>query len=195
MLRPPIVISTEARSETTSGAEKSLTLYACFCNVHLPVFYTLTLLSPCKILRLRASLLARYSAQDDRGHRVYAACVKRSLPAACRRCLIPRTASCRGHVPRTRVITLYNLIPWPARVINNITMPRSGRRLRRAAFYYLKQIARARHPTLCWVMRIGAFAFAEHITLFLSLAQNRGFCAIGAAATERGCRPRFTWLA
>ena len=38
------VISTEARSETTSGAEKSLTLYACFCNVHLPVFYTLTLL-------------------------------------------------------------------------------------------------------------------------------------------------------
>ena len=26
-------------------------------------------------------------------------------------------------------------------------------------------------------MRIGAFAFAEHMKLFLSLAQNRGFCA------------------
>ena len=26
-------------------------------------------------------------------------------------------------------------------------------------------------------MRIGAFAFAKHIKLFLSLAQNRGFCA------------------
>ena len=36
--------------------------------------------------------------------------------------------------------------------VNNITMPRSGRRLRRATFYYLKQIARARHTTLCWVV-------------------------------------------
>ena len=29
----------------------------------------------------------------------------------------------------------------------------------------------------------GAFAFAEHITLFLSLAQNRGFCRRGVPAT------------
>ena len=46
--------------------EKSLTLYDCFCNVHLPVFYTLALLYPCKILRLRASLFARHFAQDDK---------------------------------------------------------------------------------------------------------------------------------
>ncbi len=78
---PPPVISTEARSETTSGAEKSLTLYDCFCNVHLPVFYTLTLLSPCKILRLRALLFARHFAQDDRtcGE---AACRRQGVPAA-----------------------------------------------------------------------------------------------------------------
>ena len=76
----PPVISTEARSETTSGAEKSLTLYDCFCNVHLPVFYTLTLLSPCKILRLRAFLFARHSTQDDRtcGE---AACRRQGVPA------------------------------------------------------------------------------------------------------------------
>ena len=31
---PPTVISTEARSRATSEAEKSLTLYDCFCNEH-----------------------------------------------------------------------------------------------------------------------------------------------------------------
>ena len=67
--------------------------------------------------------------------------------AACRRDLIPRTASYRGRVPRTRVIALHSLIPRPAKFINNITMPRSVRRLRRAPFYYFKQIARALHPT------------------------------------------------
>ena len=112
----PPVISTEARSETTSGAEKSLTLYDCFCNVHLPVFYTLTLLSPCKILRLRALLFARHFAQDDRVYRVYAACLKRSLPTACRRCLVPRTGvttllsllcgqqRCHSEPPRMRCV-------------------------------------------------------------------------------------------
>ena len=97
---PPPVISTEARSETTSGAEKSLTLYACFCNVHLPVFYTITLLSPCQILRLRASLVARHFAQDDRTGGV----------AGLTRGRIPRAASCRGHVPRKCVTTLPNLL-------------------------------------------------------------------------------------
>ena len=35
---PPVVISTEARSRATSEAEKSLTLYACFCNEHRLVY-------------------------------------------------------------------------------------------------------------------------------------------------------------
>ena len=97
--------------------------------------------------------------------RIYAACLKRSLPAGCPLCPIPRTS----------VIALHNLIPRPAIVVNNITMPRSGRRLCRAPFYYLKQIARARHPTLCWVMRIGAFAFAKHTKLSLASRKTVAF--------------------
>ena len=104
------------------------------------------------------------------------------ISAGCPRGLIPRERCPLRHVPRTGVITLHRLIPRTAGFLNNITMPRSGRRLRRAPFYYLKQIARALHPTLCWVMRIGAFAFAEHMKLFLSLAQNRGFCRQGVPA-------------
>ena len=81
----------------------------------------------------------------------------------------------RSRAPRTSVITLYNLIPRPARFINNITMPRSARRLCRAPFYYFKQIAHARHPTLCWVMRSGAFAFAEHIKYSLASRKTAAF--------------------
>ena len=105
---------------------------------------------------------------------ICAACLKRSLPTACRRCLILRTG----------VITLS--CPFRGQLyVNNITMPRSGRRLRRATFYYLKQIARAKHPTFRRVMRSGAFAFAEHMKLFLSLAQNRGFCTMSVGNGAR----------
>ena len=88
-------------------------------------------------------------------------------PAGCPCCLIPRTG----------VITFYNTIPRTAEFVNNITMPRSGRRLRRATFYYLKQIARALHPTLCWGRAHWRICFCGAHGTFLSLAQNRGFCA------------------
>ena len=74
-------------------------------------------------------------------------------------------------------------------------MPRSGRRLRRATFYYLKQIARAKHPMLRRGRAQWRICFCGAHEIILSFAQNRGFCAIGAATTERGCKPRFTRLA
>ena len=70
-------------------------------------------------------------------------------------------------------------------VVNNITMPRSVRRLRRAPFFYLKQIARARHPTLCWVMRIGAFAFAEHTKLSLASRKTVAFARMSGGNGAR----------
>ncbi len=67
------------------------------------------------------------------------------------------------------------LVARTAEFVNNITMPRSVRRLRRAPFYCFKQIAHARHPTLCWVMRSGAFAFAEHIKYSLASRKTAAF--------------------
>ena len=87
--------------------------------------------------------------------------------AACRRCLIPRTG----------IISLHSLITRTAGAANNITMPRSGRRLRRATFYHLKQIAHALHPTFRRGRAQRRICFCGAYGTILILAQNRGFCA------------------
>ena len=151
-------------------------MYDCFCNVHWPVFYTLTLLQP---PARSFDFVPRYSLVTSlrmtECTAFYAVCLKRSLPTACRRCL----------VPRTDVIALHSLITRTAGAANNITTPRSGRRLRRAPVYCLKQIARARHPTLCWVMRIGAFAFAEHTKLSLASRKTVAFARMSGGNGAR----------
>ena len=74
-------------------------------------------------------------------------------------------------------------IPRTTGTANNISMPRSGRRLGRATFYYLKQIAA--HSTR---LNVGCYAqwricFCGAHGTILSLAQNRGFCRRGVPAT------------
>ena len=68
------------------------------------------------------------------------------------------------------------------RSLNNISMPRSARRLRRATFYYLKQIVRAKHPMLRRGRAQWRICFCGAHELFLSLAQNHGFCRQGVPA-------------
>ena len=74
---PPIVISTEARSRATSEAEKSLTLYDCFCNRHWLACANRTFSHTPEISRLRTGLPR--------------AALEMTEWAACRRSLIPRT--------------------------------------------------------------------------------------------------------
>ena len=60
-------------------------------------------------------------------------------------CLAAGCPRCR--VPRTSVIALHNLIPRTAGFVNDITMPRMRAQASPSNLLYLKQIARALHPT------------------------------------------------
>ena len=64
-------------------------------------------------------------------------------------------------------------------------MPRMRAQASPSNLLYLKQIARARHPTLCWVMRIGAFAFAEHTKLSLASRKTVAFARMSGGNGAR----------
>ena len=121
---------------------------------------------------------ARLSAQDDRKGGVSPL----PYPANRRYCIIlpvARTAACRRcRVPRTGVTALSCPLRGQRRVAVAV--------FRERALLHCTTLFRGQRRRIC-------FCGAHEI--ILSLAQNHGFCAIGAAATERGCRPRFTRLA
>ena len=81
--RPKRGVKRRAERRNLSHCTIVFAMYICPCSIPSPYCH------PCKILRLRALLFARRFTQDDSVYRVLRACLKRSLPTACRRRGVP----------------------------------------------------------------------------------------------------------
>ena len=174
----PSLLSFRPKRGVKRRAEKSLTLYDCFYNVHLPVFYTLTLYyNPARSFDFvpRYSLVTSLRMTECTAF--YAACLKRSLPAGVS----------RNNVPRTDIIALHNIIPRTVIATNNITMPRSVRRLRRAPSCRRGRVPRTGVIALYSLLRgqRGRICFCGAHGIILSLAQNRSFARMSGGNGAR----------
>ena len=102
MLRPPLSfrpkrgVKRRAERRNLSHCTYAFAMSICPCSIPSPYY------NPCKILRLRASLFARHSAQDDRVGGVAPRPCSGNVPL--------------HQVPRTSFITLHNIIPRTAGV-------------------------------------------------------------------------------
>ena len=125
---------------------KSISKISPLCNKIPP--YIKILLSPHEMRRVPAAIFRQRSVASDPANGRY--CIEQLYSAA--NGVSPRPCPASGVSPQPYSANERYYITKPvtrtAGFINNITMPRSARRLRRAPFFYLKQIARAKHPTL-----------------------------------------------
>ena len=94
--RPKRGVKRRAERRNLSHCTYAFAMSICPCSIPSPYC------NPCKILRLRASLFARHSAQDDRVGGVAPRPCSGNVPL--------------HQVPRTSFITLHNIIPRTAGV-------------------------------------------------------------------------------